>query len=256
MKRVPIIAGNWKLNLTEEESIKLVREIHYNLPFSGEVEVIIAPTLLNLSSIAKHLKKSYIAVSAQNMYFEDKGAFTGECSGKFIKEAGADYVIIGHSERRQFFFETDEIINKKIKAAFRNNLIPIFCIGETLKERESGEVETKIEQQVLNGLIGIKQEEIQKLIIAYEPVWAIGTGTTASPEQVENVHKMIRDLLFTKYGELAEYTRIIYGGSVKSSNSKELLSLPNIDGALVGGASLKAEDFINIILNAGGSKLC
>ncbi len=247
MKRVPIIAGNWKLNLTEEESIKLVREIHYNLPFPGEIEVIIAPTLLNLSSIAKHLEKSFISVAAQNMYFEDKGAFTGECSGKFIKEAGADYVIIGHSERRQFFFETDEIINKKIKASFRNNLIPIFCIGETLKEREAGEVEAKIKQQVLNGLIGIKQEEIKKLVIAYEPVWAIGTGKTASPEQVENVHKMIRNLLFTKFGESAECTRIIYGGSVKPSNSKELLALPNIDGALVGGASLKAEDFISII---------
>lgn len=249
-KRVPIIAGNWKLNLTQKLAVKLVREIHYNLPFPGEVEVIVTPTFLSLSAVAQQLKDSYISIGAQNLYFEDEGAYTGECSGKFIKDAGADFVLIGHSERRKIFFETNDIVNKKIKAALRNNLTPIMCIGETLEERDSGMVETVIQKQILEGLTNLTESEIKGLIIAYEPVWAIGTGKTASPEQVEEVHKIIRDLLCSKFGETAHSTRILYGGSVNSSNSKKLLSLPNVDGALVGGASLNAVEFIKIIKNA------
>jgi triosephosphate isomerase len=239
------------MNLTLGQAIELVKGIHHGLPFPGEVEVIVAPTFLCLQQVAEQLKDSYIAVAAQNLHFEDQGAFTGECSGKFIKEAGADYVIIGHSERRQYFFETDEIINKKIKAAFRNRLFPIVCIGETLDEREAGKVENVIERQVEEGFSGLASPEISALIIAYEPVWAIGTGKTASPQQVEEVHQLIRTLLSSRFGEQAAvYTRILYGGSVKPENSRELLLLPNVDGALVGGASLNVSDFIEIIKNA------
>ncbi len=250
-KRTPIIAGNWKMNLTLGEAIELVKGIHYGLSFPGEVEVVIAPTFLCLQQVAEQLRDSYIAIAAQNLHFEDQGAFTGECSGKFIKDAGADYVIIGHSERKQYFFETDEIVNKKVRAAFRSDLIPIVCVGEALDERDAGEVETVIERQVTEGLSGLASPEISALIIAYEPVWAIGTGKTALPQQVEEVHQLIRSLLSSKFGEQsAAYTRILYGGSVKPANSKELLLLPNVDGALVGGASLKASDFIEIIKNA------
>jgi len=249
--RTSIIAGNWKMNLALGEAIELVKGIHFGLSFPGEVEVIVAPTFLCLQQVAEQLKDSYIVVAAQNLHFEDQGVFTGECSGKFIKEAGADYVIIGHSERRQYFFETDEIINKKIKAAFRNRLFPIVCIGETLDEREAGKVEVVIERQVKESFSGLSSPEISALIIAYEPVWAIGTGKTASPQQVEEVHQLIRSLLSSKFGEqAATYTRILYGGSVKPENSRELLSLPNVDGALVGGASLNVSDFIEIIKNA------
>ncbi len=194
------------------------------------------------------MKDSYIAVSAQDLYMEDQGAFTGECSGKQVKDAGADYVIVGHSERRQYFNETDDIINKKVFAAFRNRLTPIVCVGETLGERETGETFSIIDRQVSVGLRGLRTEEIAGLVIAYEPVWAIGTGKTAMPEQVEEVHLFIRGKLMSVYGEeAAGSTRILYGGSVKPGNSSLLLSLPNVDGALVGGASLKADDFIRII---------
>ena len=250
-KRTPIIAGNWKMNLTLGEAIELVKGIHYGLSFPGEVDVIVAPTFLSLQQVALQLRDSYITIAAQDLYFEDQGAFTGECSGKFIKDAGADYVIIGHSERRQYFFETDEIVNKKVRAAFRNRLFPIVCVGETLDEREAGQVEVVIERQVTEGLSGLGSHEISALIIAYEPVWAIGTGKTASSKQVEEVHRLIRSLLSSKFGEpTATATRILYGGSVKPANSRELLALPNVDGALVGGASLKASDFIEIIKNA------
>jgi triosephosphate isomerase len=176
-----------------------------------------------------------------------------KCSGKQIKDAGADYVIIGHSERRQYFNETDEIINKKIKAAFRNELVPIMCVGETLAERERGEVAPVIGRQLAVGLLDLTSEKVARLIIAYEPVWAIGTGKTAAPDQVEDVHRLIRFSISTKFGgQTGEAVRILYGGSVKPSNSKELLVLPNVDGALVGGASLKAPDFIEIIKNIKG----
>jgi triosephosphate isomerase len=246
--RTSIIAGNWKMNLTLGQAIELVKGIQYGLSFPGEVDVIVAPPFLCLQGVAGHLKDSYIGIAAQDLFFEDQGAFTGECSGQQIKDAGADYVIVGHSERRQYFGETDEIVNKKIKAAFRNELVPIVCVGETLAEREKGEVASVIGRQLAVGLLDLTAEEVSRLIIAYEPVWAIGTGKTAAPDQVEDVHRLIRFSISTKFGgQTGEAVRILYGGSVKPSNSKELLALPNVDGALVGGASLKAPDFIEII---------
>lgn len=246
--RTPIIAGNWKMNKTIAEAILLVKGIHYGLRFPGEVDVIVAPPITALHSVAEILKDSYIGVAAQNMHWEDSGAYTGEVSGQFIKEAGADYVIIGHSERRQYFGETDEAVNKKTKAAFKHQLIPIVCIGETLEERESGQIEGVINRQVTDGLSGLTGQETSDLIIAYEPVWAIGTGKTATPDQAEEVHALIRGLISKEFGEeTADAVRILYGGSVKPENSRELMNMKNIDGALVGGASLKAEDFIGII---------
>ena len=246
--RTSIIAGNWKMNLTLSQAIELVDGIQYGLPFPGEVDVVVAPPFLSLQGVAEHLKESYIGVAAQNLHFEDQGAFTGECSGKQIKDAGADYVIIGHSERRQYFGETDEIVNKKIKAALRNELVPIVCVGETLAEREREDVAVVIGRQLAVGLSDLAAGEVSRLIIAYEPVWAIGTGKTAAPDQVEEVHRLIRFSLSMKFsGQAGEAVRILYGGSVNPSNSKELLALPNVDGALVGGASLKAPDFIEII---------
>jgi triosephosphate isomerase len=246
--RTPIIAGNWKMNLTLSQAIELVDGIQYGLPFPGKVDVVVAPPFLCLPGVAEHLKESYIGAAAQNLHFEDQGAFTGECSGKQVKDAGADYVIIGHSERRQYFNETNEIVNKKIKAALRNELVPIVCVGETLAERERNEVAAVIGRQLAVGLLDLTAGEVSRLIIAYEPVWAIGTGKTAAPAQVEEVHRLIRFSLSMKFnGQTGEAVRILYGGSVNPSNSKELLALPNVDGALVGGASLKAPDFIEII---------
>ena len=246
--RTPVIAGNWKMNMTVSQSIELVRGIYLGLKFPGEVDVIVSPPFTALWAVANELKNSYVAVAAQNLHWEDKGAFTGEISPVFIKDAGSDYVIIGHSERRQYFGETDETVNKKIKAALSHSLIPIVCVGETLEERESGQLDYIVKKQIVNGLKDLSGADVNDLILAYEPVWAIGTGKTATPEQAEEVHAKIRGLiadLFSQTG--AENIRILYGGSMNPSNCRELLSKPNIDGGLIGGASLKAEDFIDII---------
>ena len=252
-KRTPVIAGNWKMNITEADALQLADGIRHGLPYPGDVNVIAAPTFLCLPALARHLQDSYIAVAAQNLHYEDNGAFTGECSGSQIKDAGADYVIIGHSERRQYFGETDDSVNKKINAALKNNLIPIMCIGETLEQREKGEESAVIRRQLTGGLTGLTASQVSGIIIAYEPVWAIGTGKTASPRQVETIHGLIRDSLAQAFGvEASGAVRILYGGSVKPSNSRELLSLPNVDGALVGGASLKAADFCEIIKSCTG----
>ncbi|MBU0745035.1 MAG: triose-phosphate isomerase [Gammaproteobacteria bacterium] len=251
--RTTIIAGNWKLNKTITEGLDLAKALHQELQQSPEtknIEVIIAPPYTAINKIAEFLKDSQVKVSSQNMFWEESGAFTGEISAVMLKDAGAKYAIIGHSERRQFFNETDATVNKKIKAALKHGLTPIFCIGETLAEREGDQVETVITTQITGGLVDITQEEITKIVVAYEPVWAIGTGKTATPEQAEEVHLMIRQMLSKKFGDATDKISILYGGSVKAANTKELLSKPNIDGALVGGASLKAEDFIGIIKNA------
>ncbi len=250
-KRTPVIAGNWKMNMTLGRAVELVDGIRFGLNYPGDVDVIVAPTFLYVHSVAERLCDSYIGVAAQDIYFEDSGAFTGQCSGPMIRDVGAEYVIIGHSERRQYFDETDDSVNKKVKAAFRHGLIPIVCVGETLDQREAGLVESVIEQQVSGALVDLVGVEVSGLILAYEPVWAIGTGKTATADQVEQVHSYIRGLLERMHGEqVAQSVRILYGGSVKPANSKELLSLPNVDGALVGGASLKASDFIEIIKSA------
>jgi len=246
--RTPIIAGNWKMNKTINEALALVKEIHHGLPNPPEVEIIVAPIFTALNKVAEFLQDSFISVAAQNIFWEDTGAYTGEISGLFAKDAGAEYAIIGHSERRQYFNETNETVNKKIKAAFKHQLIPIMCIGETLQQREANQVEEIVCQQLTQGLNGFAATDIDKLIIAYEPVWAIGTGKTATPAQAEEAHLIIRKLIAEQFSnELAEKMRILYGGSVKPANSKELLALENIDGALIGGASLKANDFIEII---------
>jgi triosephosphate isomerase (TIM) len=247
--RTPLIAGNWKMYKTINEAINLVNAIHYELKYS-EIEIVVAPPFTAISKVADMLKESFIAVAGQNVYWEDQGAFTGEISAPMLKDAGADYVIVGHSERRQYFGETDATINKKIKAALKHALIPIVCVGETLAEREAEKVSTVIQTQISGSLQALSSDEAEKLIIAYEPVWAIGTGKTATAEQAEAVHLMIRNLISKQFGaEIAKKMKILYGGSVKPANSQELLSYENIDGALVGGASLKAEDFIGIIKN-------
>src|SRR3972149_697045 len=252
--RTPIIAGNWKMNKTIGEALDFFKVLDQELQqFSGteKLEIVIAPPYTAINKIAEFLKDSSIKISAQNMFWEDAGAFTGEISAPMLKDAGAKYVIIGHSERRQFFNETESAVNKKIKAALKHNIIPIFCIGETLAEREAEKIESVISTQLTGGLIDLTANDITKIVIAYEPVWAIGTGKTATKEQAEEVHLMIRQMLAKQFGQAnADVIRILYGGSVKPNNTKELLSQPNIDGALIGGASLKPEDFMGIIKSA------
>jgi len=255
--RKTIIAGNWKMYKTITEAIELAnglkREL-FNLDFEV-VDVVLCPPFTALSETAEVLADTDIGLGAQNMYWQDEGAFTGEVSGKMLKDAGCQYVIIGHSERRQFFGETNETVNKKLKAALKYGLTPIFCVGENLAERESNKTFTVIQDHVQNGLTGISAQEMEKIIIAYEPVWAIGTGKTASGEQAQEVHKYIRDLLRKMYGdELAENARIQYGGSVKPENITELIAKPDVDGALVGGASLKVDAFKDIVLKASEVK--
>jgi triosephosphate isomerase len=248
MGRLPFIAGNWKMNKTVEEALDLIRQLKVSLPNIKGVEVAVAPPFTALYTISQELKGSLIRLAAQNLYYEEKGAFTGEISPLMLKEIGCQYVIIGHSERRQFFGEKDEAINRKIKAAVSHGLKPVFCMGETLKEREEEQTFSVIERQVQGGLRDIGHEEMANIVIAYEPVWAIGTGKTATPEQAEEVHRFIRQTLVQLYSrEIAGAVRIQYGGSVTPENIKGLMNQENIDGALVGGASLKSETFSKIV---------
>jgi triosephosphate isomerase len=248
MGRLPFIAGNWKMNKTVEEALDLIRQLKVSFPKIEGVEVAVAPPFTALYAISQELKESPIRLAAQNIYYEEKGAFTGEISPLMLKEIKCQYVIIGHSERRQFFGETDETINRKLKAAANHGLNPIFCIGETLREREEGKAFSVIERQIQGGLRDILDKAIANMVIAYEPVWAIGTGKTATPEQAEEVHRFIRERLQKLYSrEIAGAVRIQYGGSVTPENIKGLMSQENIDGALVGGASLKSETFSKIV---------
>ncbi len=248
MGRLPFIAGNWKMNKTVEEALGLVRQLKASLPNIEEVEIAVAPPFTALYAVSQELKGSSIRLAAQNLFYEEKGAFTGEVSPLMLKEIGCQYVIIGHSERRQFFGETDETVNRRVKAALGQGLGPIFCIGETLREREGGKTFSVIEGQVEGGLKGIGEGGVKDIVIAYEPVWAIGTGKTATPEQAEEVHRFIREGLARLYSrEIAERIRIQYGGSVTPENIKGLMNQENIDGALVGGASLKSETFSKIV---------
>ena len=248
MGRLPFMAGNWKMNKTVGEALDLVRELKASLSGVQGVEVAVAPPYTALYAVHKELVGSSIHLAAQNLYWEEKGAFTGEVSPLMLKEVGCHYVIIGHSERRQFFGETDETVNRRIKAALTQSLKVIFCIGETLKEREEGKTFSVIERQVDGGLRGLGEREMKNMVIAYEPVWAIGTGKTATPEQAEEVHRFIRGRLEKLYSRgVSEEIRIQYGGSVTPENVQGLMNQPNIDGALVGGASLKAESFSKIV---------
>jgi triosephosphate isomerase len=248
MKRLPFMAGNWKMNKTVAEAVDLIKQLKTSVAGVEGVEVAVAPPFTALYAVQKELEGSPIRLAAQNLFWEEKGAFTGEIAPPMLKEVGCHYVILGHSERRQFFGETDETVNRKIKATLSQGLNVIFCIGETLKEREEGKTFAVIERQVTGGLKDIPKEEMRSIVLAYEPVWAIGTGKTATPEQAEEVHRFIRKKLEGLYSkEIAEGTRIQYGGSVTPENVKGLMGQENIDGALVGGASLKSDTFSKIV---------
>jgi triosephosphate isomerase len=245
--RTPVIAGNWKLYKTSAEAIELLRSLMPRLQDMTDVEIIIAPVFTVLWPVKKALGNASIQLAAQDCFWEEEGAFTGEVSPKMLVDAGCTHVIIGHSERRQYFGETDETVNWKLLAALKGGLIPIFCIGETLDERESAETFTVLRKQIAGGLTGIAAEEVEKIIIAYEPVWAIGTGKTATAGQAQEAHRFIRMLISELYGEsVSGKIRILYGGSVKPENAGEILIQPDIDGALVGGASLNADSFASI----------
>lgn len=245
--RKPIIAGNWKMHKTINEAVSFVEELK-PLVVSANCEVVVCPTSVCLDAVVKAAKGTNIKVGAQNVHFEEKGAFTGEVSPGMLETIGVDYVIIGHSERRQYFNETDETVNKKIKAAFVHNLIPILCVGESLEEREANITEEVIGRQIKLDLMGLTSEQVEKIIVAYEPIWAIGTGKTATADQANETIAFIRKAVADVYGkEAAENTRIQYGGSVKPSTIAEQMAKSDIDGALVGGASLIAADFAAIV---------
>jgi triosephosphate isomerase len=249
MSRKPFIAGNWKLNLNVEEGVALVRALAAAASTS-KAEVAVCPTALCVHAVAQAAAGSAVGVGGQNAYWEEKGAFTGEISASHLKAAGAKYVVLGHSERRQLFGETDETVNKRLKAVLAQGLVPILCIGETLAERDGGKLEAVLKQQITGALAGLSAAQLGSLVVAYEPVWAIGTGRTATTAQAQEAHAYVRGVLRSIVGDLADRVRIQYGGSVKPDNAKELLSQPDVDGALVGGASLKAADFIAIIAAA------
>jgi len=250
--RSKVIAGNWKMNKDQAESSSLINDLKKKLGSGIDgVQVVICPPFTSLSLASELIKDSPLKLGAQNMYHEDEGAFTGEVSPKMLKSVGCSHVILGHSERRQYFGETNEFINKKAKKALAAGLIPIICVGETLDEREKGITDQVVTAQVKGVLKDIASADIEKLIVAYEPVWAIGTGKNATPEQAEEVHRLIRKLAGQLYSwSVAEKLVIQYGGSVKGDNAAELLHKPDIDGALVGGASLKADSFYQIVVAA------
>ena len=248
--RKRIVAGNWKMNNSLREGLELAGKINELLKEKGprDAEVILAPPYILLPDIVKVIDTRLISVAAQNCASEEKGAFTGEVSASMVASTGATHVIIGHSERRSYFGENDMILNKKVNIALKNNLYPIFCCGEILKEREKGIHFEVINNQLENGLFNLDNAEFSRVIIAYEPVWAIGTGVTATPEQAQEMHKFIRGLVDKKYGKsVSDELTILYGGSCKPSNARELFSNPDVDGGLIGGASLIAEDFVSIV---------
>ncbi|MBY9003346.1 MAG: triose-phosphate isomerase [Candidatus Lokiarchaeota archaeon] len=247
--RKPIIGGNWKMNLgVPSEAVKMLNNLISLVRKIELVDVVIAPPFTVLESVIKVAKKSNIKIAAQNMYFKENGAFTGEISPNFLKKMGVEYVILGHSERRDIFYETDELINNKLIKALSMDIIPIVCIGEHLHQREEGKTKEIIAYQMENTFKNISKEDITKTIIAYEPIWAIGTGKTATPEQAEEIHSYIRSLLVSRFNEeVGNKVRIQYGGSVKPNNAEAIFSKDNIDGGLVGGASLEASSFYEII---------
>lgn len=244
--RQKIVAGNWKMNLTKNEGLFLVEGIVNGVGVS-DVKVIIAPPFPFISDVVSGVSGSKVSVSAQNCHQEEKGAFTGEVSVEMLKSFGAEYCIVGHSERRQYFGETDELINQKIQRLLAIGIIPIYCCGESLEERESERHFKVVEEQIQSALQGFQKDELKKIVIAYEPVWAIGTGVTATPAQAQEMHRFIREKLRQVLVDEAEEVSILYGGSVKPNNAKELFSQKDIDGGLIGGASLNAPDFLEII---------
>ncbi len=246
--RRPLIAGNWKMFKTGPEAVETTDRLVKLLSTTIDVDVMIAPPFTALALVSDMLKKTPISLGAQNLFWEAEGAYTGEISASMLVSAGCRYVIVGHSERRQYFGETDETVNKKIKAAVKNDLIPVMCIGESETERESKETFSVLDRQVQKGLKGFSADEMETLVIAYEPIWAIGTGKTATADQAQEIHLFLRAMLGKKFGnKLAKSLRILYGGSVKSDNITDLMRMPDIDGALIGGASLEPETFSKIV---------
>ena len=247
-RRKPIIVGNWKLHKTVSEAMELAtacKNVLGGLPH--DLEVGIAPVFTALAAVKKRLEGSRLLLTAQDCHFEDKGAHTGEVSVPLLADVGCTHVIVGHSERRQFFGEDDQVVGKKLRAVLRGGLTPILCIGELLAQREAGQTNEVVARQLVGGLAGVTAAEASKVVVAYEPVWAIGTGKVASTAQAQEVHAFLRAKLRELYGEVAEDIRIQYGGSVKPDNVSGLMAQPDIDGALVGGASLEAETFIGIL---------
>src|SRR5262245_1386614 len=249
--RIPFIAGNWKMYKTVKEAVYFVKELKLVVKDMSSVEIVVAPPFSAVHAVAEAMRNTNIGVAAQDLYWEASGAFTGEVSGPMIKEAGAEYVIIGHSERRRLFGETDATVNKKVVAAIGAGLTAIVCIGETLEERERDETPAVLDRQIKDGLDRISGGELSELVIAYEPVWAIGTGRNATAAQAGEAHAHIRQRLRQWFGgEAAERCHIIYGGSVKPDNIRELIAEPDVDGALVGGASLEVKSFGDIVLRS------
>ena len=246
--RTPIIVGNWKLNKTIGEAVALVYSLQPLVADVTDVEIAVAPVFTGLSSVAQALAGGDIRLAAQDVFWEDTGAFTGEVSPGMLRDVGCDYVIIGHSERRQYFSETDEDVSRKAKAAHEHGLIPIICAGESLEERETGKTGAVVKNHLLKGISGLSADQMVSTVIAYEPVWAIGTGHNATPDQAQEVHALIRSLLSELYStDVASQVRIQYGGSVKPDNVAALIAQPDVDGALVGTASWEAESFAQIV---------
>lgn len=245
-----MVAGNWKMNKTLEEGTRLALEVAAQLPTSDTITVL-CPPFTHIAAISAAVAGSGVQVGAQNCHPEASGAYTGEVSTSMLKSAGANYVVLGHSERRVLFGETDDFISKKVSAALSSGLIPIFCCGELLDAREAGQQEAVVAEQVSGGLFHLEPGQFETVVIAYEPVWAIGTGRTASPQQAQEMHHYIRGLIAAKYGAaMADATTILYGGSCKPDNAGELFSQPDVDGGLIGGASLNASDFVAIVNSA------
>lgn len=247
MRKV-IIAGNWKMNKTKDEALQFIEEVKEKIPSSDKVEAVICSPHLFLDALVTASEGTNVKIGAQNMHFEESGAYTGETSPAALKDLGVTYVIIGHSERREMFAETDETVNKKAHAAFQHDLIPIICVGETLEQREAGKTSEIVAAQVKAALAGLTDEQVEKTVIAYEPIWAIGTGKTASAEDANETCGVIRQVVSETFSNtVAEKIHIQYGGSVKPSNIAELLAQPHIDGALVGGASLDSTSFLQLV---------
>lgn len=247
-ERKPFIAGNWKMFKTVREAVRTAGDLVHRVSDATNVDVMIAPNFTALTAVYEVLRESPVTLGGQNLFWKDEGPFTGETSPGMLRDAGCHHVIIGHSERRQYFGETDETVNNKVKAALESGLGPILCVGETENERETKKTFSVLDKQIQNGLKDLRSDDLAPLVIAYEPVWAIGTGKTASSEQAQEVHRFLRGLIEKKFGnELANSIRIQYGGSVNPNNIKALMQMPDIDGALVGGASLDAETFSRIV---------
>ena len=246
--RVPLIAGNWKMFKTSDEALAFAGDLARRVADAESTEILLCPAFVYISPLVQALRGSCVKVGAQNVFWEDSGAFTGEVSAPMLKSVGARYALVGHSERRQYFHETDETVNRRLFAALKGGLVPIVCVGETLEEREAGKTAAVVETQLRQGLKGLDSNQALSLVVAYEPVWAIGTGRTATPELAQEVHRSIRTTLGNLFGpDASSQIRILYGGSVKGDNVDSLMAQPDIDGALVGGASLDAASFERII---------